>query len=93
MANPSRKTIARSLRDSGNPEAALAVLLDFVAAPNGADDDAQAATKEAKGPALLTTAEMRQMSEKRMSAAMADPAQKAVFDASIAAEYAAAKGA
>jgi hypothetical protein len=58
VPNPSRKEIARSLREAGNHEAALAVLLDFTPRANGtADNDGEGAAAPAAGaPTTLSAA-------------------------------------
>lgn len=56
MPNPSRKEIARSLREAGNHEAALAVLLDFTPRVGGtAGDDDEGAPPAAPAAGAPTT--------------------------------------
>jgi len=63
MSNPSRKQIARTLREQGNVEAALAVMLDYKPTAGAAVDDDEGAAPPADptAPQTLTQAEMKAM--------------------------------
>lgn len=96
MGNPSRKEIARALREAGNESAALAVLLDYAPTTGlGGDDDAaergqqqeQAlltpGQQQARARGVLTVDELKAMPGKDMAAALDDPAKKAVIEESM----------
>jgi hypothetical protein len=94
VPNPSRKEIARSLREAGNPEAALAVLLDFTPRANGtADNDGEGAppaapanglAQDANGEPVLTHAQLKSLSGPEMERLMfVTPGGKALVDRSM----------
>ena len=66
--------------DSGSAQLSTAAVLD------------QGQQQAPAEPQLLTTAQMRSMSQERMSEALADPAQAAIIAASLKAAHAAARG-